>query len=65
MRGLLTVLFVIDDEEDTAAHEANLKNIPWLPWWIPTAIQGCRLHHSSNDDAIRFIKLIVERSPMR
>ena len=61
MRGLPTVLFVIDVmREDTAVHEANLKNIPVVAM-VDTNCDPKGVDHiiPSNDDAIRAIKLIV------
>ena len=61
MRGLPTVLFVIDVmREDTAVHEANLKNIPVVAM-VDTNCdpKGVDYIIPYNDDAIRAIKLIV------
>ena len=61
MKRLPDILFVVDvNREDTAVHEANLKNIPVValvdtncdPQFVDYLIP-------SNDDAIRAIKLLV------
>ncbi len=61
MRRLPDVLFVVDImREDTAVHEANLKNIPVLAM-VDTNCDPKNIDYviPSNDDAIRAIKLIV------
>lgn len=61
MKRLPEVLFVIDvNREDTAVHEANLKEIPV----VALVDTNCDPQHvdyliPSNDDAIRAIKLLV------
>ena len=61
MKRLPDILFVVDVmREDTAVHEANLKNIPVLAM-VDTNCDPKNLDYviPSNDDAIRAIKLIV------
>jgi small subunit ribosomal protein S2 len=61
MKRLPDVLFVVDImREDTAVHEANLKNIPVLAM-VDTNCDPKNVDYviPSNDDAIRAIKLIV------
>lgn len=61
MKRLPDVLFVVDImREDTAVHEANLKDIPVLAM-VDTNCDPKNVDYviPSNDDAIRAIKLIV------
>jgi small subunit ribosomal protein S2 len=61
MKRLPDVLFVVDvNREDTAVHEANLKQIPVLAM-VDTNCDPKYVDYiiPSNDDAIRAIKLIV------
>ena len=61
MRRLPDMLFVVDVmREDTAIHEANLKDIPVLAM-VDTNCNPKNIDYviPSNDDAIRAIKLIV------
>ncbi len=61
MKRLPDVLFVVDImREDTAVHEANLKEIPVLAM-VDTNCDPKNIDYviPSNDDAIRAIKLIV------
>ena len=61
MKRLPDVLFVVDImREDTAVHEANLKEIPVLAM-VDTNCDPKNVDYviPSNDDAIRAIKLIV------
>jgi small subunit ribosomal protein S2 len=61
MKRLPDVLFVVDVmREDTAVHEANLKNIPVVAM-VDTNCDPKNVDYiiPSNDDAIRAIKLIV------
>ena len=61
MKRLPDVLFVVDImREDTAVHEANLKQIPVLAM-VDTNCDPKNVDYviPSNDDAIRAIKLIV------
>ena len=61
MKHLPDILFVVDImREDTAVHEANLKNIPVLAM-VDTNCDPKNVDYiiPSNDDAIRAIKLIV------
>jgi small subunit ribosomal protein S2 len=61
MKRLPDILFVVDVmREDTAVHEANLKNIPVLAM-VDTNCDPKNVDYviPSNDDAIRAIKLIV------
>jgi small subunit ribosomal protein S2 len=61
MRGLPDMLFIVDVmREDTAVHEANLKNIP-LVALVDTNCNpdGVDYIIPANDDAIRAIKLLV------
>jgi len=61
MRRLPELLFVVDvSREDTAVHEANLKNIPVIAL-VDTNCdpRGVDYVIPSNDDAIRAIKLLV------
>ena len=61
MKRLPDVLFVVDvHREDTAVHEANLKEIPVLAM-VDTNCDPKNIDYiiPSNDDAIRAIKLIV------
>ena len=61
MKRLPDILFVVDvNREDTAVHEANLKEIPV----VALVDTNCDPQHvdyliPSNDDAIRAIKLLV------
>lgn len=61
MKRLPDVLFVVDvNREETAVHEANLKEIPVLAM-VDTNCDPKNIDYliPSNDDAIRAIKLIV------
>ena len=61
MKRLPDVLFVVDvSREDTAVHEANLKEIPVVAM-IDTNCDPQNIDYviPSNDDAIRAIKLLV------
>jgi len=61
MKRLPDILFVVDImREDTAVHEANLKDIPVLAM-VDTNCDPKNVDYviPSNDDAIRAIKLIV------
>ena len=61
MKRLPDVLFVVDvNREETAVHEANLKEIPVLAM-VDTNCDPKNVDYliPSNDDAIRAIKLIV------
>jgi small subunit ribosomal protein S2 len=61
MKRLPDVLFVVDvNREETAVHEANLKDIPVLAM-VDTNCDPKNIDYiiPSNDDAIRAIKLIV------
>jgi len=61
MKRLPDLLFVVDvSREDTAVHEANLKNIPVIAL-VDTNCdpRGVDYVIPSNDDAIRAIKLLV------
>jgi small subunit ribosomal protein S2 len=61
MKRLPDILFVVDvHREDTAVHEANLKEIPVLAM-VDTNCDPKNIDYviPSNDDAIRAIKLIV------
>jgi small subunit ribosomal protein S2 len=61
MKRLPDILFVVDViREDTAVHEANLKDIPVLAM-VDTNCDPKNVDYiiPSNDDAIRAIKLIV------
>ena len=61
MKRLPDVLFVVDVmREDTAVHEANLKDIPVIAM-IDTNCDPKNVDYviPSNDDAIRAIKLLV------
>jgi small subunit ribosomal protein S2 len=61
MKRLPELLFVVDvSREDTAVHEANLKNIPVIAL-VDTNCdpRGVDYVIPSNDDAIRAIKLLV------
>lgn len=61
MKNLPDLLFVVDvGREDTAVHEANLKNIPVIALVDTNSNpQGIDYVIPSNDDAIRAIKLLV------
>ena len=61
MQGLPDILFVIDImREDTAVHEANVKDIPVIAL-VDTNCDPKNVDYviPSNDDAIRAIKLLV------
>jgi small subunit ribosomal protein S2 len=61
MKGLPEILFVVDvNREDTAVHEANVKNIPVVAL-VDTNCDPKNVDYviPSNDDAIRAIKLLV------
>jgi small subunit ribosomal protein S2 len=61
MKRLPDILFVVDvNREDTAVHEANLKEIPVVAM-VDTNCNPDNVDYivPSNDDAIRAIKLIV------
>jgi small subunit ribosomal protein S2 len=61
MKGLPDILFVIDImREDTAVHEANVKDIPVIAL-VDTNCDPKNVDYviPSNDDAIRAIKLLV------
>jgi small subunit ribosomal protein S2 len=61
MKHLPDILFVVDvNREDTAVHEANLKDIPVVAM-VDTNCNPDNVDYivPSNDDAIRAIKLIV------
>ena len=61
MTRLPDILFVVDVvREDTAIHEANLKNIPVVAL-VDTNCDPSKIDYviPSNDDAIRAIKLLV------
>ena len=61
MKRMPDILFVVDVmREDTAVHEANLKNIPVLAM-VDTNCDPKNVDYviPSNDDAIRAIKLVV------
>jgi small subunit ribosomal protein S2 len=61
MKRLPELLFVVDvSREDTAVHEANLKEIPVIAL-VDTNCDPRRIDYviPSNDDAIRAIKLLV------
>ena len=61
MKGLPDILFVIDVmREDTAVHEANVKDIPVIAL-VDTNCDPKNVDYviPSNDDAIRAIKLLV------
>jgi small subunit ribosomal protein S2 len=61
MKRLPDVLFVVDvNREDTAVHEANLKDIPVVAM-VDTNCNPSNIDYiiPSNDDAIRAIKLLV------
>jgi small subunit ribosomal protein S2 len=61
MKGLPEILFVIDImREDTAVHEANVKDIPVIAL-VDTNCDPKNVDYviPSNDDAIRAIKLLV------
>ena len=61
MKRLPDILFVVDvNREETAVHEANLKDIPVLAM-LDTNCDPKNIDYliPSNDDAIRAIKLIV------
>jgi small subunit ribosomal protein S2 len=63
MKRVPDVLFVIDvNREDTAVHEANLKNIPVVAV-LDTNCDPKNIDYviPSNDDAIRAIKLMVSK----
>ncbi len=64
MKRLPDVLFVVDvNREDTAVHEANLKEIPVVAM-VDTNCDPGNVDYivPSNDDAIRAIKLIVGKA---
>ncbi|MCB2213825.1 30S ribosomal protein S2 [bacterium] len=61
MKRLPDILFVVDiNREDTAVHEANLKDIPVIAM-VDTNCDPKNIDYiiPSNDDAIRAIKLLV------
>jgi len=61
MKRLPDILFVVDiSREDTAVHEANLKDIPVIAM-VDTNCDPKNIDYviPSNDDAIRAIKLLV------
>jgi small subunit ribosomal protein S2 len=61
MKRLPDILFVVDiNREDTAVHEANLKEIPVIAM-VDTNCDPKNIDYiiPSNDDAIRAIKLLV------
>ncbi|HZW04069.1 MAG TPA: 30S ribosomal protein S2, partial [Anaerolineaceae bacterium] len=61
MKTLPTLLFVVDvSREETAVHEANLKDIPVIAL-VDTNCNPTNVDYviPSNDDAIRAIKLLV------
>jgi small subunit ribosomal protein S2 len=61
MKRLPDILFVVDvNREDTAVHEANLKEIPVVAM-VDTNCDPGNIDYiiPSNDDAIRAIKLVV------
>lgn len=61
MKRLPEILFVVDiNREDTAVHEANLKEIPVIAM-VDTNCDPKNIDYiiPSNDDAIRAIKLLV------
>lgn len=63
MKSVPSLLFVIDVmREDTAIHEANLKNIPVIGM-VDTNCDPKNVDYviPSNDDAIRAIKLVVSK----
>ena len=63
MKGLPTLMFVVDvNEEETAVREANILNIPIVAI-VDTNCDPDPIDHiiPSNDDAIRAIKLIVSK----
>jgi small subunit ribosomal protein S2 len=61
LKAVPTLLFVVDvSREETAVHEANLKDIPVLAL-VDTNCSPANIDYviPSNDDAIRAIKLLV------
>jgi small subunit ribosomal protein S2 len=63
MSGNPDILFVVDvSQEETAIHEANLKNIPVLAM-VDTNCDPRNVDYviPANDDAIRAIKLVVSK----
>ena len=61
MRGLPDAIFIVDVlRENTAVHEANLKNVPIVAM-VDTNCDPSNIDYviPANDDAIRSIKLIV------
>lgn len=61
MKTLPNLLFVVDiSREDTAVHEANLKDVPVIAL-VDTNCDPSKVDYviPSNDDAIRAIKLLV------
>jgi small subunit ribosomal protein S2 len=63
MNGVPTMIFIVDVlREDTAVHEANLKNIPVVAM-VDTNCNPENIDYviPANDDAIRAIKLVVSK----
>ncbi|PKN88178.1 MAG: 30S ribosomal protein S2 [Chloroflexi bacterium HGW-Chloroflexi-8] len=63
MKKLPELIFIIDvSREETAVHEANLKNIPIIAM-VDTNCDPSNIDYviPSNDDAIRAIKLMVSK----
>jgi small subunit ribosomal protein S2 len=63
MKKLPDLIFIIDvSREETAVHEANLKNIPIIAM-VDTNCDPSNVDYviPSNDDAIRAIKLMVSK----
>jgi small subunit ribosomal protein S2 len=63
MKKLPDLIFIIDvSREETAVHEANLKNIPIIAM-VDTNCDPSNIDYviPSNDDAIRAIKLMVSK----
>jgi small subunit ribosomal protein S2 len=63
MKKIPDLLFIIDvNREETAVHEANLKNVPIIAM-VDTNCDPRNIDHviPSNDDAIRAIKLMVSK----
>ncbi len=61
MNGLPDLLFIVDvGREETAVHEANLRNIPIIAL-VDTNCDPSNIDYviPSNDDAIRSVKLLV------
>jgi len=63
MNGLPTMVFIVDVlREDTAVHEANLRNVPIVAM-VDTNCNPENVDYviPANDDAIRAIKLVISK----